>query len=112
MKKKANLLALTDKNFNHQVLENLQPVLVHFRTDWSGSSDIITPIIEELALKFAGEVSFGKLDTDNHNQIAMKFGIESVPTLIFFNHGRVVDRTNGVISKSELTNKLKALLGK
>ena len=112
MKKKANLPALTDKNFNRQVLENLQPVLVHFRTDWSGSSDIITPIIEELELTFAGEVSFGQLDTDNHNQIAMKFGIESVPTLIFFNHGRVVDRTNGVISKSELTNKLKALLRK
>ena len=46
MKNKANLLTLTDKNFNHQVLENHQPVLVHFRTDWSGSSDIIIPIIE------------------------------------------------------------------
>ena len=64
MKKKANLLALTDKNFNHQVLENLQPVLVHFRTDWSGSSDIITPIIEELAVEFADEVKFGKIDAD------------------------------------------------
>ena len=110
MKNKANLLTMTDKNFNHQVLENHQPVLVHFGTIWSGSSDIMTSIIEKLALEFFGEVKFGKIDADKYGQIAMKFGIESVPTLIFFNHGRVVDRTSGVISKSELTDKLIALL--
>lgn len=105
-------MILTDKNFNHQVLENLQPVLVHFRANWSGSSDIMTAIIEKLSLEFFGKVKFGKIDADRYDQIAMKFGIKSVPTLIFFNHGRVVDRTTGVISKSELTNKLKALLRK
>ncbi len=110
MKNKASLLTITDKNFNHQVLENLQPVLVHFAANWSGSSDIMTPIIEDLALKFTGEVAFGQIDSDKYGQIAMKFGIESAPTLLFFNHGRVVDRTTGVISKSELRNKLKALL--
>ena len=112
MKNKANILTLTDKNFNHQVLENLHPVLVHFKANWSGSSDIMTPIIEGLALEFSGEVAFGQIDADKYGQIATKFGVESIPTLIFFNHGRVVDRTTGVISKSELTNKLKALLQK
>ncbi len=110
MKNKAGLLALTDKNFNHEVLENLQPVLVQFSTNWSGSSDIMTPIIEELALEFSGEVAFGKIEADKYSQIAMKFGIESVPALLFFNHGRVVDQTTGMISKSELAEKLKALL--
>ena len=112
MKNKASLLTITDKNFNHQVLENLQPVLVYFVANWSGSSDIMTPIIEELALKFTGEVAFGQIDSDKYGQIAMKFGVVSVPNLIFFNHGRVVDRTTGVISKSELADKLKALLRK
>ncbi len=112
MKKKANLLILSDENFNQRVLENLQPVSVHFCTRWSGSSDILTPIIEGLALEFSGEVAFGQIDADKYGQIATKFGVESIPTLIFFNHGRVVDRTTGVISKSELTKKLKALLVK
>ena len=112
MKNNPNVLILTANNFNHQVLENNQPVLVHFRADWSGSSDIMTPIIEGLALEFSGNVAFGQIDADKYGQIAIKFGVESIPTLIFFNHGRVVDRTTGVISKSELTNKLKALLRK
>ncbi len=109
MKNKASLLTLTDKNFNHQVLENVQPVLVHFRTDWSGTSYIITAIIEELALQFSGKVAFGTIDIDAHSQVAKKFGIASVPTLLFFCNGRVIDRITGVISKSELIDKLKSL---
>ena len=112
MKNHPNVLILTDKNFNHHVLENNQPVLVHFMANWSGSSEIMTPIIEELSVEFSNEFTFGQIDSDKYGQIAMKSGVESVPTLVFFNHGRVVDRTTGVISKSELTNKLKALLRK
>ena len=104
------VLELTDANFDAQVIESDVPVLVDFWAEWCMPCKMLAPVIDEIAEEFAGKIKVGKLDTDNHNQIAMKFGIESVPTLIFFNHGRVVDRTNGVISKSELTDKLKALL--
>lgn len=110
MKKKASLLKLTNENFNHRVLENVLPVLVLFSASWSGSSDILTPIIEELALEFSGKVISAKIDTDKYSEICLKFGIEAVPTLLFFKNGRVVDRLTGVISKSEVANKLKALL--
>ncbi len=112
MKNKADLLTLTDKNFNHQVLENHQPVLVHFRANWSGSSDIMTPIIEKLALEFSDEVSFGEIDFEKHNQIAEQFTVERIPSLLFFSRGKVVDRLTGMISKSELIDKLTALLQK
>ena len=110
MKKQTAIITLTDHNFSHQVLENAQPSVVHFITDWSGSSDIMTFIIDDLAPEYSNEVTFAKIDADKHRQSAMKFGIESVPTLLFFNHGRVVDQTMGMISKSELADKLKALL--
>ena len=110
MEKQTAIITLTDKNFNRQVLENLQPFVVHFRANWSGSSEIMTSIIDDLALEYSGEVLFGKIDADEHSQIAVKFGIECVPTLLFIHHGRVVDQTMGMISKSELADKLKALL--
>ena len=112
MKNKENLLTLTDKNFNHQALENHQPVLVHFRANWSGASDIMAPIIEDLALKFSDEVRFGEIDIEKNNQIAERFDVERIPSLLFFSRGEVVDRLAGVISKSELTDRLKALLEK
>ena len=67
-------------------------------------------IIDDLALVYSGEVTFGKIDADECCQLAMQFGIESVPTLLFFNNGKVVDQIRGMISKSELSNKLAALL--
>lgn len=110
MKKKASLLNLTKENFNHQVLENILPVLVLFCSSWSGASEIMIPIIEELALEFSGKATFAQIDADQYRNIAMKFSIESIPTLLFFKNGCVDDQVTGVISKSELANKLTALL--
>ena len=110
MTKQSTTITLTDNNFSGQVLKNLQPSVVHFKTTWSGSSDIMTCIIDDLALVNAGKVTFGKIDADEHSQIAAQFGIESIPTLLFFTNGKVVDQTLGMISKSELSDKLKALL--
>lgn len=104
------MLVLTDKNFNHQALENLRPVLVHFCTRWSGSSDIMAAIIEDLAFEFSGEIAIGELDTDKFCQAGEKLGVDCIPTLLFFNNSRVVDRITGVVSKGELADRLKALL--
>ena len=110
MKEKTNIIALTDENFNHFVLESTQPVLVKFGTNWSGSCDIMMSIIEGLAVKFSGKIKFCKLDVDRFPEITAKFDVRTIPTLLFFNHGRMVDQTTGVVSKSELADKLKVLL--
>ena len=110
MTKQPTTITLTDGNFNDQVLENLQPSVVHFRTTWSGSSDTMTCIIDDLAPVYSGKVTFGEIDADEYSEIAVQFGIESVPTLLFFNNGKVVDQILGMISRSELSDKLKTLL--
>ncbi len=110
MKEKTNVLVLTDKNFNRQVLESLHPVMVLFCTRWSGSSDIMAAIIEELAFEFSREIAFGEIDTDRFGQPGKKLGVDCIPTLLLFNNGRVVDWIAGVVSKAELADRLKALL--
>ncbi len=101
---------LTDENFLKEVLENSQPVLVDFWADWCGPCHMIAPAIEELAADFEGRAKIGKLDVDNNSRIAAKFGIRSIPTLLFFNDGKLVDKVIGLAPKSELTNKLSDLI--
>ena len=110
MQQQTTTTGLTDKNFNCQVLENLHPFVVHFKANWSGSSDIMTCIMDDLARVYSGKITFGEIDADKHRQIALKFGITSIPTLLFFNKGKVNDQSIGIISKRELLDKLKALL--
>ncbi len=110
MKNKTSLLNLTNENFRHQVLENPHLVLVKFGASWSGPCHILTPIIEELVATFSDKVDFCRMDVDKFPEITKKFNIQCIPTLLFFNTGKVVEQTTGVISKSELEKKLLALL--
>ncbi|MFQ5639735.1 MAG: thioredoxin family protein, partial [bacterium] len=110
MKKKTNMIALTDENFTHHVLESTQPVLVKFGTNWSGSCHIMMSIIEGLAVKFSGKIKFCKLDVDRFPETTEMFDIRTIPTVLFFNHGRVAEQTTGVVSKNEVEDKLKTLL--
>lgn len=109
VKQQTATITLTDKYFNQHGLESSRPFVVHFSTDWSGSSDIMTCIIDDLALEYADQITFGKIDADEHSQIAVRFGIESVPTLLFFNNGRIIDQITGMVAKRELADKLKTL---
>jgi len=101
---------LTDANFQKEVLENSQPVLVDFWADWCGPCHMIAPAIEELAADFEGRAKVGKLDVDANGKIAAQYGIRSIPAILLFKDGRVVDQVLGVAPKSELTNKLNDLI--
>ena len=101
---------LTDANFQKEVLENSQPVLVDFWADWCGPCHMIAPAIEELATDFEGRAKVGKLDVDANGKIAAQYGIRSIPAILLFKDGRVVDQVLGVAPKSELTNKLNGLI--
>lgn len=101
---------ITDTNFDAVVNKSDRPVLVDFWATWCGPCRMIAPHVEALADEFDGKATVGKLDVDKSRDTAIKFGIQSIPTLLFFKSGKVVDRVIGVVDKKVLKEKLNALL--
>ncbi len=97
-----NVLELTDENFQEQVLDTDMPALVDFWAEWCMPCKMIAPTVEELAEEYAGKVRIGKVDTDQSQQIAMKFGISAIPTLILFKNGEMVNKFVGLQQKADL----------
>jgi thioredoxin 1 len=110
MTDKTKYIILTDENFQREVLERTELVMVDFWADWCGPCHIMAPVIEELAAEFEGEVRVGKLDVDANPQAAETYGIRSIPTILFFQDGKIVDQVIGVAPKIELATRLKKLL--
>lgn len=104
-------VTLTDDNFEDEVLNASGPVLVDFTAVWCGPCRMIAPIIEELAGEYEGRAKIGKLDVDHNPHLAMQYGIRSIPTLLYFKDGMVVDQLIGAVSKKVLAGKLEALVG-
>ncbi|MDW8140737.1 MAG: thioredoxin [Candidatus Bipolaricaulota bacterium] len=102
----ANLLYLSDANFSREVLQSSQPALVDFYADWCGPCRAIAPIVEEIAHELAGRLKVAKLDVDQNQEIALKYGVQSIPTLILFKNGQEVERLIGYMSKSKLLSKI------
>ncbi len=111
MAQDAKYVTLTDANFASEVLESDQPVLVDFWATWCGPCRIIAPIIIELADEFEGKAKVAKLDVDHNPQTAMQYGVRSIPTLLFFKDGQVVDQLVGTAPKKVLAAKLEGLAG-
>ena len=103
------LLTGTDATFDSEVLDSDQPVLVDIWATWCGPCRTIAPTIEELASEYEGKAKVVKLDVDNNPQTAMKYGIRSIPSLLFFKDGRPVDQMVGVVPKRVLAEKLDTL---
>ncbi len=106
----AKYVTLTDDNFRSEVLESDAPVLVDFWATWCGPCRMIAPVIEQLASEYEGRAKIAKMDVDHNPETPMHFGIRSIPTLLFFKDGQVVDQVIGAASKKILTDKLEALV--
>ena len=103
-------IEITDSNFEEVVLKSDKPVLVDFWAEWCGPCRMVGPVVEELAKEYEGKAVIGKLDVDNNPRVATEFGIMSIPALLFFKDGKVVDKQVGAVPKHILAGKLNAQL--
>jgi thioredoxin 1 len=103
-------IAITDSNFEEMVLKTDKPVLLDFWAEWCGPCRMIAPFVEQLSQEFEGKAVVGKVDVDNNPNIAGKYGIRNIPTVLFFKNGEVVDKQVGAVPKNTLAAKLEALL--
>lgn len=97
-----NTVDLTDANFQSEVLESSEPVLVDFWAPWCAPCRALTPTVEALATDFAGKVKVGKMNIDENPSTAGSLGVRSIPTLVMFKGGRPVDQVVGAVAKSKL----------
>ncbi|BCW94179.1 MAG: thioredoxin [Acidobacteriota bacterium] len=105
-----NAIQVTDQDFDEKILNGGKPAMVDFWAVWCGPCRIIAPHVEALAQEYAGKAIVAKLDVDQNRQTAIRFGIQSIPTLLFFKDGKLVDRVVGAVDKKVLQSKLEALL--
>lgn len=102
-----SVLHLTDSNFKKEVLESDLPVLVDYWANWCSPCKMIAPILEELAKEYAGKIKIGKLNVEDNPKITSQYTIMSIPTLILFKGGKIMEQAIGVLSKKELISKIK-----
>ena len=106
-----NVTEVTDQEFEASVIKSERPVLVDFWAPWCGPCRAIAPIVEELSGEYAGKVDFAKLNTDDNQRTAMKYGIMAIPTLVLFRGGNEVARVTGVQSKQSLKKTIDGVVG-
>jgi thioredoxin 1 len=106
----SNVLTLTGANFDPSVVKASAPVLVDFWASWCGPCKMLAPAIDDLALEYAGKVVVGKVDIDAEQDLAVKFNIQSIPTLLFFKNGQVAAQLMGLRGKPEIKRVLDQLL--
>ncbi len=104
----AQPIHLSDSTFEQEVIKSELPVLIDFWAAWCGPCRMIAPVIDELASEYDGKAKICKLDVDSNQNTAMQFGIRSIPTILIFKGGEVVDTIVGAVPKEQILNKLKS----
>lgn len=105
-------MAIQGSKFQDEVVKSPMPVVVDFYADWCGPCKIIEPLVHRLADEYTGKVKFVKIDTDANQELAMQFGIMSIPTVMFFSKGKVEDIVIGAVPAPVLKGKVDSLLRK
>lgn len=101
---------INDESFEREVLQSTELTIVDFWAPWCGPCKMITPMLDEIAARYEGQVKVTKLNLDENAATSQQFGITSIPTLVFFNNGTVVDRITGAVSRSQLEGRINRLL--
>lgn len=104
------IMEVSDDSFDTEVLKSDKPVLVDFWAPWCGPCRAIAPIIEELVKEYGSQVKFTKCNVDDNPVTPGQYGIKAIPTLIFFNGGKVVNQITGMVAKSKLIDSIKTII--
>ncbi|MEE9553195.1 MAG: thioredoxin [candidate division Zixibacteria bacterium] len=107
----SKIVEVNESNFDQEVAKSEVPVLIDFWATWCGPCRMIAPFVEEASTAYNGKLKVGKVDVDNNQQIASKFSIMSIPALMFFKNGEVVDQIIGAVPKKALFDKIDKILG-
>ena len=101
-----DIVTLSDASFGQEVLQSGQPVLVDFWAPWCGPCRMIGPVVEELATTYKAKLKVGKVNVDDNQQVATQYDIRSIPTLLVFKGGKVVDQLMGAVPRDRIINML------
>jgi thioredoxin 1 len=102
-------VTIDETNFEREVTQSAQPVVVDFWAEWCGPCKMIAPLLDEVAKEKAGEVKIVKVNVDDNQSLSVKYNIRAIPTLLFFKDGQVRDQVTGMTSKKNLLDRLAAL---
>src|SRR5436309_1002365 len=102
-------VTLDETNFEREVTQSAQPVLVDFWAEWCGPCKMIAPLLDEIAKEKAGSVKIAKVNVDQNQSLSMKYNVRAIPALLFFKNGQLRDQVVGMTSKKDLLGRLEAL---